>query len=114
MSTQGTRNSPKEQQFFEDAAIDRMMGMVMALATEVFVLRSRMRAVENLMSQSDLSGIDTLHETEGDEEPSATKDDARKYAEALLKPLLGTQDAVGPISGISAARVSGQSLPSPR
>ena len=93
---QAMKNLPKEQQFFEDAAIDRMMGTVMALATEVFVLRSRLRAMENLMSQSGLVDIDTLHEAEGAEEAAATKEDARTYAEALLKPLLGTQDAVGP------------------
>lgn len=96
MSNQAIRTSPSEQQFFEDAAIDRLMGTTMALATEVFVLRSRLRAIENLMSQSGLVDIDMLREAEGDEETAATKDDARKYAEALLKPLLGVQDAVGP------------------
>ena len=36
-----------EQVFFKDPAIDRLMGVTMALATEVYVLRDRLRALEN-------------------------------------------------------------------
>lgn len=35
-----------EQIFFPDPAIDRVLGVVMALATEVYVLRDRTRALE--------------------------------------------------------------------
>ena len=37
-----------EQTFFEDPALDRAFGVVMALATEVYVLRNRQRALERL------------------------------------------------------------------
>jgi len=96
MSSHAMNKPRKEQQFFEDPAIDRMMGTVMALATEVFVLRSRLHALENQMAKSGLLDIDTLHETASADEIDETKIDAKEYSEALLKPLLGLQDAVGP------------------
>ena len=34
-----------EQSFFADPALDRAMGVIMALATEVYVLRDRLRAL---------------------------------------------------------------------
>ena len=39
-------NPSPEQTFFEDPAIDRLMGVTMALAAEVYVLRERLRALE--------------------------------------------------------------------
>ena len=38
-----------EQTFFEDPALDRAFGVVMALATEVYVLRNRQKALERLL-----------------------------------------------------------------
>ena len=35
-----------EQTFFDDPALDRAFGVVMALATEVYVQRDRLRALE--------------------------------------------------------------------
>ena len=88
-------NPRKEQQFFEDAAIDRMMGTVMALATEVFVLRSRLQSLESQIAKSGLLDTGKLHEAASADEVAATKADAKEYSEALLRPLLGLQDAVG-------------------
>ena len=45
--------SRPEQTFFPDPAIDRELGVVMALATEVYVLRDRTRA----LIEMPLSGI---------------------------------------------------------
>lgn len=42
----------KEQLFFNDPAIDRLMGMVMALAAEIYILRDRNQALEELLEQS--------------------------------------------------------------
>ena len=39
-----------EQTFFEDEALDRAFGVVMALASEVYVLRDRVQALEALLS----------------------------------------------------------------
>ena len=40
-----------EQTFFADPAIDRLVGMVFALAAEVHVLRDRMRLLEDALAQ---------------------------------------------------------------
>ncbi len=42
----------KEQLFFNDPAIDRLMGMVMSLAAEVYILRDRTQALEEMLEQS--------------------------------------------------------------
>ena len=96
MSSHTSKELRKEQVFFEDPATDRMMGTVMALATELFVLRSQVRALENLLSKSGLLDVESLYETADADESAATKADAKAYSEALLKPLLGLQEAVGP------------------
>ncbi len=59
-----------EQVFFADPALDRMMGVVMALAAEVFVLRAKIRALEGAAP-----------------EPG----DADAFARHLLEPVLGTR-----------------------
>jgi len=96
MSSQQNYKLRKEQQFFEDAAIDRMMGLVMALAKEVFVLRSRLRALENRLTASGALDADSVDQPAGDEEAAAIKANAQAFAAGILKPLLGLQDAVGP------------------
>jgi hypothetical protein len=85
----------KEQQFFEDAALDRMMGSLMALATEVYVLRTRLSALEAQVVKAGLADAEALNGAIGDQAIKEVKTDARQFAEALLKPLLGLQDAAG-------------------
>ena len=41
----------KEQLFFNDPAIDRVMGMFVALAAEVYILRDRTQALEEMLEQ---------------------------------------------------------------
>ena len=96
MSSHLLKELRKEQIFFEDPAIDRLMGTVMSLATELFVLRNQLRALESLMAKSGLLNIETLHEPASADEIADSKIDAMEFSEALLKPLLGLQDAVGP------------------
>ena len=51
MSEQTGSTGPRpEQTFFDAPAIDRLMGVVMPLATEVYVLRDRDAFVEHLLS----------------------------------------------------------------
>jgi len=96
MSSNTSKEQRNEQVFFDDPAIDRLMGTVMSLATELFVLRNQLRALESLMAKSGLLDINTLHESASADEIANSKIDAMAYSEALLKPLLGLQDAVGP------------------
>ena len=65
-----------EQTFFQDPAIDRLMAVTMALAAEVYVLRERLRLLE------------------GDD--AVSKEDAADFAERILSPLRGEQQAKGP------------------
>jgi hypothetical protein len=96
MSSNTSKEQRNEQVSFDDSAIDRLMGTVMSLATELFVLRNRLSALEGLMAKSGLLDIDKLLETASADEIADRKIDAMEYSEALLKPLLGLQDAVGP------------------
>lgn len=94
MKPQESRHARPEQQFFDDPVIDRLMGTVMALATEVFVLKSRLRTLEDRLRESGVVDIDDL----GDkgEDPAQQAAEATAYSEHLLRPLLGLQDALGP------------------
>lgn len=42
----------KEQIFFENPAIDRIMIVVMQLASEVYILKDRARALEKLLAEN--------------------------------------------------------------
>jgi hypothetical protein len=95
MSQYSVQKPNKEQQFFADPALDRIMGSLMSLAVEVYVLRSRVSALEVQAIKGGLTDSETLSEGIGDDETKELKADARQFAEALLKPLLGLQDALG-------------------
>jgi len=73
-----------EQTFFADPAVDRLMGVTMALAAEVYVLRSRLLALE---AQAARGAPDT-------ESPD---EDAAAFVRRLCEPLLGEQQARGPL-----------------
>ena len=91
---QDSRTARPEQQFFDDPAVDRLMGTVMALATEVFVLQSRLRGLESRLAESGTVDIDDLRGS--GEDPAQQASEAKAYSEHLLRPLLGIQDALGP------------------
>lgn len=94
MNPQDSPHARPEQQFFDDPAVDRLMGTVMALATEVFVLQSRLRVLEDRLGESGAIDIDDLRENGEDRTQQALE--AQAYSEHLLRPLLGIQDALGP------------------
>ena len=84
-----------EQQLFEDPAVDRLMGVLMALATEHYVLRDRVRALEGQLAQSGNLDISALEAEPTEAELAVSQLDRTAFAEALLKPLLGEQQAKG-------------------
>ena len=73
-----------EQTFFNDPVLDRLMGVTLALAAEVHMLRERVRDLE---------------EARGPSLPDAAarRDDAAAFAAHVLEPLLGRQSARGPL-----------------
>jgi hypothetical protein len=50
----------REQQFFDDKVVDRLMGVVMALAAEVYILKDRERALEQLLVSKGVIGSDAV------------------------------------------------------
>ncbi|MEQ8708331.1 MAG: hypothetical protein RIC36_05015 [Rhodospirillales bacterium] len=90
-----SRDRRPEQTFFDDPAIDRLMGVVMALATEVYVLRDRLGALE-----ADLDSKGVVRREELGAEPSESQRaqsaaDRDAFVEHLLSNLLGQQQSKG-------------------
>src|SRR5262245_576822 len=82
-----------EQTFFTDPVVDRLMGVIMALAAEVYMLRSRVRRLERAQAPDGSPGdADAL----SPEEAQAERRDAAAFAAHLLEPLIGEQQARGP------------------
>jgi hypothetical protein len=87
--------SRPEQQLFEDPAVDRLMGVLMALATDHYVLRDRVRALEGELAKAGNLDIAALDAEPSEAELAISQLDRTTFAEALLKPLLGEQQAKG-------------------
>ena len=84
-----------EQTFFDDPALDRAFGVVMALATEVYVQRDRLRALERRLQDASVLKIDNLNGEPSDAERQANAIDREQFVEGLLINLLGKQQAKG-------------------
>lgn len=84
-----------EQTFFEDEALDRAFGVVMALATEVYVLRDRTRALEKLLTDKgviDSAALDAEPDAAALAETAADRD---AFVAHLMQNLQGTQASRG-------------------
>jgi len=82
-----------EQTFFPDPALDRAFGVVMALATEVWVLRDRLGALEAQLAGRALVDRDALSREPADD---AVREEREAFVAHLLQNLLGVQQAKGP------------------
>jgi hypothetical protein len=80
-----------EQTFFADPALDRLMGVVMALATEVYVLRDRLRALEARLAESGTLRPGALDADPSPEELAASAAEREAFVANLLEPLLGLE-----------------------
>ena len=78
-----------EQSFFEDPALDRAMGVIMALATEVYVLRDRLRALEAELTARGVVPQGALAAEPAPAAIAATAADRAAFVAHLLEPLLG-------------------------
>jgi hypothetical protein len=97
-----------EQVFFDDPAVDRLMGVLMALATEHYVLRDRVRALEKQLGATAHLGSEALRADASATDPAADEADATEFAESLLRPLLGLQEAQGASGEFTLRHVNGQ------
>ena len=84
-----------EQQFFDDPALDRAFGVVIALATEVYVLRDRQRAIEKALAREGTIDLDALNAEPSDEERVAKKQDRDEFVHHLMENLMGSQASKG-------------------
>jgi hypothetical protein len=86
-----------EQTFFPDPALDRAMGVLMALATEVYVLRDRLRAMERQLATRGVLDAEALAREPGPDELAQDAADRDAFVAHLLGNLLGQQQAKGPL-----------------
>lgn len=93
--TSGSKSPRSEQQFFDDPAIDRIMGAFMALATEHYVLLDRVRAMERELINAGSLDKNTLDREPDESERAESATDRTAFVEALMRPLLGEQEALG-------------------
>ena len=84
-----------EQTFFEDPALDRAFGVVMALATEVYVLRDRLAALEDHLSQNGVLDAATLDGEPSAEERERRREDRDAFVAHLMDNLMGRQLSKG-------------------
>lgn len=82
-----------DQTFFADPALDRAMGVIMALATEVYVLRDRMRALEAHLVEAGVVAEGALESEPTPEALAAAAGDRAAFVAHLLEPLLGETGA---------------------
>jgi hypothetical protein len=84
-----------EQTFFADPALDRAFGVVMALATEVYVLRDRIAALEAQLAARGLLDRTALEAEPSPEELAARAADRDAFVAHLMQHLLGHQVSKG-------------------
>ena len=84
-----------EQTFFADAAIDRAMGVIMALATEVYVMRDRQFALERLLAAQGVVDVAELDAEPAAAEAAAAAADREAFVAHLMSSVLGMQASKG-------------------
>jgi hypothetical protein len=84
-----------EQTFFADPAIDRALGVVMALATEVYVLRDRLGAVERQLAERGSLDVERLNAEPAASETAARNNDCDAFVAHIMSSVLGVQASQG-------------------
>lgn len=105
MVEQSTKPPRAEQQFFADPAIDCLMASLMALATEHYVLRNRLVALEQELANAGILDIAALDNEPDEAELAINRADSNEFVAALLKPFLGLQEASGASGVFSLKKV---------
>ena len=95
MTVPPTDTDRPEQTFFKDEALDRAFAVVMALATEVYVLRDRLQALEAALQEKGVVDPALLGEEPDLSELAAKAEDRAAFVAHLMEPLLGRQVSKG-------------------
>jgi hypothetical protein len=83
--------------FFPEDQVDRLLGVVMELASELYVLRDRMRTLEQVLEQNGvLTADDLAGYTPSAEERAARLADRDALISRLLAPMTATADSPAP------------------
>lgn len=93
---QGPPETPlPEQTFFEDPAIDRAFAVTMALATEVWVLKDRIMALEAALEKSGAIEPAAISAEPDNAERAAREAERQAFVAGLLDNLTGLQASAG-------------------
>lgn len=92
---EAARSKLEEQRFFDDPAMDALLGVLMALATEHYVLRDRVQVLEGQLSGAGQVDPAALSAAPAAEERVNAQEDASAFVADLLRPILGIQESVG-------------------
>ncbi len=84
-----------EQTFFAEPAVDRALGMIMALATEVYVMRDRQFALERQLARAGVLDLDALAAEPDEAEIAASAADRDAFVQHLMGSVLGVQASRG-------------------
>lgn len=87
-----------EQTFFLDPAVDRVLGVVMALATEVYVLRDRTRALEAQLAARGVLDSAALDAEPDADSLAAARAERDAFVQHLMQPLVGQQVSKGALT----------------
>ncbi|MBT3703152.1 MAG: hypothetical protein HOE62_19195 [Alphaproteobacteria bacterium] len=95
MSTKEQPKQGPEQTFFDEPAVDRVLGVVMALATEVYVLRDRLRTVERQLEKGGQLDRGLLDAEPSLDDLALDAADRETYVAGLMQNLQGLQVSKG-------------------
>lgn len=83
-----------EQQFFDDPAVDRLLGMVMTLAGELWVLKDRQRVTELLLAEKGTLTVEDLDSYDPTPEEAARLAEERQaFVKSLMDNLLALEQS---------------------
>ena len=93
---QGPPRTPQpEQTFFDDPAIDRAFAVTMALATEVWVLKDRVMALEAALEKSGVLDPAAISAEPDTAERADREAERQAFVAGLLDNLTGLQASAG-------------------
>ena len=93
---QGPSETPlAELTFFDDPAIDRAFAVTMSLATEVWVLKDRVMALEEVLAKSGAIDPKALAAEPDDAERAARETERQAFVANLMDNLTGRQASAG-------------------
>ncbi|MBT3786835.1 MAG: hypothetical protein HN725_10785 [Alphaproteobacteria bacterium] len=95
MSAEQNPAARPEQTFFDDPAVDRVLGVVMALATEVYVLRDRLRHVERSLEKNGHLDRSLLDQEPSLDDLAIDAADREAFVAGLMENLQGLQVSKG-------------------